>query len=244
MRIRITRSIIPNLLTLGNLFSGFSAIIYISRNEFEIAAIMILIAGIFDTLDGVVARLIRSTSAIGVELDSLCDVVSFGVAPSFMIYQMYFYQFEQIGIVISSLPALAGVYRLARFNVQATLEDKTFFKGMPVPSAALLIVSYCVFHFDYSAENDDLKVATLLAVTLVASVSMISTIKFDNLPRPNWDYIKLYPFKFIITLVAIIISIITHGKFIFFFMVFYVLYSYLRFVVQYFKKIQKKHITK
>lgn len=239
MRIRLTRSIIPNLLTLGNLFSGFSAIIYISRNEFEIAAMMILIAGVFDTLDGVVARLIRSTSAIGVELDSLCDAVSFGVAPSFMLYQMHFAQLEQIGIVISSLPALAGVFRLARFNVQATFEDKTYFKGMPVPSAALFIVSYCVFHFTDNQFTNDIKIAVLYIVIFLASVSMISTIKFDNLPRPSWDYLKKYPWKFSITLGAIIVSLITHGKFIFYFMVLYIVYSYLRFLFQYFKKSSK-----
>jgi len=238
MRIRLTRSIIPNLLTLGNLFSGFSAIIYISRNEFEIAAMMVLIAGIFDALDGVIARLIRSTSAIGVELDSLCDAVSFGIAPSFMIYQIYFYQLEQIGVVVSSLPALAGVYRLARFNVQATFEDKTYFKGMPIPSAALLIISYCIFHFN-NLQQGKYGVALLYAVTLIASFSMISTVKFDNLPRPNWLYLKKYPWKFAITLIALMISIITHGGFIFPFMLFYVIYSYIKHLYHYFKKSYK-----
>lgn len=239
MRLRVTRSIIPNLLTLGNLFSGFSAIIYISRNEFDIAAMMILIAGIFDILDGLVARLIRATSAIGVELDSLCDTVSFGVAPSFMIYQMYFYQLEQIGVVLSSLPALAGVYRLARFNVEATLEDKTYFKGMPIPSAALFILSYCTFHFNDYSQYSQTHIVVLYLVTFLASISMITTIKFDNLPRPNWNYLKQYPWKFGITLITIILSIITHGKFIFYFMVFYILYSYARAIFHYFKKSSK-----
>ena len=235
MRIRLTRSIVPNLLTMGNLFSGFSAIIYISRNEFEIAAMMVLIAGVFDALDGVVARLIRSTSAIGIELDSLCDAVSFGVAPSFMIYQIYFYQLEQIGVVISSLPAIAGVYRLARFNVQATFEDKTYYKGMPIPSAALFIISYCIFHFNYLQQGKT-GVILLYAVTIIASISMISTVKFDNLPRPSWIYIKKYPWKFSITLIAIIVSILTHGWFIFPFMLFYVIYSYFKYLYLYLKK--------
>lgn len=235
MRIRLTRSIVPNLLTMGNLFSGFSAIIYISRNEFEIAAMMVLIAGVFDALDGVVARLIRSTSAIGIELDSLCDAVSFGVAPSFMIYQIYFHQLEQIGVVISSLPAIAGVYRLARFNVQATFEDKTYYKGMPIPSAALFIISYCIFHFNYLQQGKT-GVILLYAVTIIASISMVSTVKFDNLPRPSWIYIKKYPWKFSITLIAIIVSILTHGWFIFPFMLFYVFYSYFKYLYLYLKK--------
>jgi len=85
---RITRSIIPNLFTLANLFSGFTAIIHISDGNYDKAAIFIFIAGIFDALDGMMARLTKSTSELGVELDSLCDAVSFGLAPSFMLYKI------------------------------------------------------------------------------------------------------------------------------------------------------------
>jgi CDP-diacylglycerol--serine O-phosphatidyltransferase len=82
-KIRVTRSIIPNLLTLGNIFSGFTAIIFISNYDFTNATLYIFMAAIFDMLDGIVARLLNATSEIGAELDSLCDAVSFGVAPAF-----------------------------------------------------------------------------------------------------------------------------------------------------------------
>ncbi len=239
MKIRITKSIIPNLLTLGNLFSGFTAIIYIARSEYEIAAIMILIAGIFDALDGVVARLIRSTSAIGVELDSLCDAVSFGVAPAFMLYQVYFNQLNEIGVFLSSLPALAGVYRLARFNVQATLEDKTHFKGMPIPAAALFIISFVIFYFNNSLIYDYWRIFGIYFVTIIATISMITIIKFDNLPRPSWKSIQLHPWNFIIAFIGLITSFLTQGYFLFPFMLFYVLASYIRYFYSFFKKSYK-----
>jgi CDP-diacylglycerol--serine O-phosphatidyltransferase len=228
VKIRITKSIIPNLLTLGNLFSGFTSIIYISKGEYEIAAIMILIAGVFDALDGVVARLIRSTSLIGVELDSLCDAVSFGVAPSFLLYNVYFYNLDEFGILFAALPALAGVYRLARFNTQATMEDKNYFKGMPIPAAALFIISFVIFYFNNNSFDVNYKVIGIYFVTLTASLSMITNVKFDNLPRPSWKAIQSHPWNFIVTLIGFIVSLVTAGYFLFPFMVFYVFVSYIR----------------
>jgi CDP-diacylglycerol--serine O-phosphatidyltransferase len=240
VKIRITKSIVPNLLTLGNLFSGFTSIIYISKGEYEIAAIMILIAGIFDALDGVVARLIRSTSLIGVELDSLCDAVSFGVAPSFLLYSVFFNQIDEFGILFASLPALAGVYRLARFNTQATMEDKNYFKGMPIPAAALFIISYVIFYFNNNSFYYEFRVWGIYFVTFVAAISMISSVKFDNLPRPNWNSLQLHPWNFIISLIGFILSLISGGYFLFPFMVFYVLASYVR---AFFFATKKKHKT-
>ena len=124
---RFTRSIVPNLFTLMNVFMGFSAIIYIADGQLYKAGLFILLAGLFDALDGIIARLLKATSELGAELDSLCDAVSFGVAPAFMLYQAYFYQFNEYGILLASLPALAGVTRLARFNVMLTsFEDKLY----------------------------------------------------------------------------------------------------------------------
>ena len=136
MRLRITRSIIPNLLTLANLFLGFTAIAYISQNEYEMAAWILLFAGIFDVMDGIVARLVHSASPIGIQLDSLADSVSFGIAPSLMMYSVYFHSIGVLGLLMASLTSITSVVRLARFNSQATFEDKIHFKGMPVPASA------------------------------------------------------------------------------------------------------------
>lgn len=228
LKLRITKSIIPNLLTLGNLFSGFSAIIYISKNEFEIAAGMLLVAGIFDLLDGIVARLIRATSEIGIQLDSLCDAVSFGVVPSYFLYTVYFHSLGEIGIVISSLPALGGVYRLARFNVHATLEDKNYFTGMPIPAAAIYIMSFIVFHYLDPNLSENLKTIGIFIVVFSAPLLMISIIKFDNLPRPSWKSIKVHPWNFGITIFGIIVIIASLGKLLFPMMLFYIILNVLR----------------
>jgi CDP-diacylglycerol--serine O-phosphatidyltransferase len=94
-KIKLTRSIIPNLLTLGNAFSGFAAIIYIANDDFVLGTFYIIMAVMFDMFDGIVARILQATSEIGAELDSLCDAISFGVAPSFMIYKAYLESFNE-----------------------------------------------------------------------------------------------------------------------------------------------------
>lgn len=229
MKKRITKSFIPNLLTLVNLFSGFAAIVYATKEDFTRAAIFILIAAIFDMLDGMVARLIHASSEFGAELDSLCDVVSFGVAPSFMLYQVYFHQFNELGLLVSSLPALAGALRLARFNVQLTsMEDKKYFKGLPIPSGALTIVSYLIFFHIPGLIPEAYNQFTMLFVTLLTSIAMVSTIKFDNIPRPSKKSFKQRPVISIIFLVGLIACIFTAGTAIFPFMMFYIVASTLR----------------
>lgn len=218
----INRSYFPNSLTLMNLFSGFSAIIYISQGEFFTASLFIILGAVFDALDGAIARLLKTSSEIGVQLDSLCDLVSFGVAPSFMLYQVYFYQFNEFGIILSSLPALAGALRLARFNVKTNpFSDKDFFIGFPIPSGALTILSYILFYQlspDYSTNH---KHVTIIAVTIGTSLAMVSTIRYFNLPKPNIRYIKERPLVFSVFILSVIICIITEGKFIFPFMIIY-----------------------
>jgi CDP-diacylglycerol---serine O-phosphatidyltransferase len=219
---RVTRSIIPNLFTLANLFCGFSSIIASTSGEFERAAVFILLAGIFDALDGVIARLVNSTSEFGVELDSLCDAVSFGVAPSVMLYSVFFHEWLNWGILLASLPALAGVLRLARFNVQLTsMEDKLYFRGMPIPSAALVIVSYVIWVHLSDVIPEPAKPLSLVFVTLLSAGAMVSTIKYDNLPRPTKQAIRQRPLIFLVFLLGVIASIVTEGRAVFPFMMLY-----------------------
>lgn len=233
----ITKSLVPNLLTLVNLFCGFTAIIYSSENDYFKAALFILIAAIFDMFDGVAARLIGAASEFGAELDSLCDLVSFGVAPSMMLYKIYFYQFAETGILLSSLPALAGAARLARFNVQVTgFEDKLYFKGLPIPSGALTIVSYILFYHIGSIIQEQYKSPLIFIVVIVTSLAMISTIKFDNLPRPNKKSIKERPIVFALFLIGILTSIFTYGDAVFPFMMVYIFGSAIRQIIRYFSE--------
>ncbi len=229
MKIRATRSIVPNLFTLMNIFMGFTAIINISQGEIQRGALFILAAAIFDALDGVVARLLKSASDLGAELDSLCDAVSFGVAPAYMLYQVYFYQFGNMGVLLASFPALAGVIRLARFNVQlAGFEDKLYFRGLPIPSGALLIVSYIVFFHLKGVLPQEYNLYLVTGVSVLTSLAMVSNIKFDNMPRPTKKSFMKRPVISIIFAVGIIVSVATKGWFIFPFMMFYVFASSIR----------------
>jgi len=237
MKKRVTRSIVPNLLTLVNLFAGFTAIVHTSNGAFEKAALFIFIASVFDMLDGITARLIKSTSELGVELDSLCDAVSFGVAPSYMLYKVYFYQLGEIGILISALPALAGVYRLARFNIQLTsFEDKKYYRGLPIPSSALIIISYIIFFHLSNLIPELMKPTVIISVTFATSLAMVSNIKYDNLPMPTKKSIKQRPIVFVFFIIGLIGSIITMGKFIFPFMVFYLITSAIRHFIMWIKE--------
>ncbi len=228
---RITRSIIPNLFTLANLFSGFTAIIHISDGNYDKAAIFIFIAGIFDALDGMMARLTKSTSELGVELDSLCDAVSFGLAPSFMLYKSMMYEWNSTGVLIASLPVLAGVYRLARFNVQLKgFEDKLFFSGMPIPASAVTLVSYIVFFLPLHIIPDHYSIISTTIIIAIVSLAMISTIKYDNLPRPSISLLKSRPIFSLLVFTGFIGSLLSKGALIFPSMLLYLLVGGIRYI--------------
>lgn len=233
---RLTRSIVPNLFTLLNLYMGFNAIIFASNGDFLKAGIFVFLAALFDSLDGIVARLLKATSELGAELDSLCDAVSFGVAPAYILYKMYFYQFGEFGILFASLPALAGVTRLARFNVQLTsFEDKLYFSGLPIPAGALTILSFMLLFYDKGYIPESFKDIAVFSVTGITSLVMISTIKFDNMPRPTPKYIKKKPIIFTAFLIGIAVSIISYGEMIFPVMAFYIIFSSIRQLIMWLK---------
>ena len=126
---KITRAVVPSLFTTLNVFCGFLSIVSTHHGQITNAAIFIILAAVFDTLDGMMARITRSSSQFGVELDSLADVVSFGAAPSFMIYRAELSAWANWGLLISALPLIFGAIRLARFNVQLVGFDKEYFNG-------------------------------------------------------------------------------------------------------------------
>lgn len=233
MPIRVTRSIVPNLFTLANLFCGFYSIIKFSENDFGTGCLLIGVAGVFDMLDGVVARAIHSTSELGVELDSLCDAVSFGVAPSFLLWKSFFYSYPDLGLLISSLPAMAGVYRLARFNIQVeSFEDKKYFKGMPIPGGALTIVSFIYFYVIGNEIPTELKQIVVSFVTIAVSLAMVSTVKFDNAPRPSKTDLKERPFLFVFFVIGSVAAVLSNGKLLPVFLMIYLLSGLVRFLRQ------------
>lgn len=231
-RFRITPSVIPNLFTAMNMFSGFFSIISASQGNFVYAAWLIIIAAIFDTLDGFMARLTKSSSELGVELDSLSDVVSFGAAPSFLLYSTYFYQFETFGIIISSLPLIAGGFRLARFNVQLVGFNKSYFTGLPIPSSALTIVCFILSFYDNGFGETEKQF--IIPMVLLLSFLMVSNVKYDTIPKFSINAIKKNPLIYIAYLIALVVLIIFTVKGLFFIFVFMIAFGIFRQIFRYF----------
>jgi CDP-diacylglycerol---serine O-phosphatidyltransferase len=207
-RRRIPRVAFPSTFTLLNLLSGFYAIINVSQGNFFNAAWLIAAAGLFDLLDGMMARLVDGTSAFGVELDSLADIVSFGVAPAFLLYEFGLNQLGLAGVVVAALPAICGAVRLARFNV--SFEDKKdYFLGLPIPAQAATVVAFIlVFHDGAWFEGLERgQLSILLPMVVVLSVLMVSTIRFDALPKLTPRYLRTYPRKALAALVALLLVI-------------------------------------
>lgn len=194
----IPRSVVPSFFTLMNLFSGFLAILMVFEGKLTVAAWLIVLAAFFDVLDGFMARLTNGDSVFGIELDSLSDIVSFGVAPGILIYAWLFSTPASgpanIALpLVAALPALCGAIRLARFNIDAKVEQTSFFKGLPIPAQAMMLVAFFltfknnleVFEvFKHGANS------IVIPVIIVLSLLMVSTVPFDKVPRFNKEYMR------------------------------------------------------
>jgi len=198
--------LLPSLLTIGNLLCGFYAIVAVYNDDYTVAAIAILVALVLDFLDGAVARLTNSSSDFGLELDSLADLVSFGVAPGILAYVWALKPFERLGWLASFLFVVCGALRLARFNIQTRNLDKRYFVGLPIPAAAGLVASFVLFMKESSSlvlfqrEILSPRVTSWLAVTLIYSLSflMVSKVRYRSLK--GIDIKKRRPFTILIGL--------------------------------------------
>jgi len=176
--LKISRQIMPNFFTIGNMFCGFMCIIFaLVQKDVIWASWMIFLSAFMDALDGKVARLANASSKFGVEYDSLADNVSFGLAPSILIYQFFFSTWGSVGIFISFFPLLFGSIRLARFNVQLDGFDKSEFTGLPIPASALVLAGYILFLSRFFPGEVFPRI--LLLLTLSVCVLMVSTISYD-----------------------------------------------------------------
>lgn len=203
------RIAVPSFFTLMNLFSGFLAIISIAEGNLFRGAWLIVAAGLFDVFDGLMARLANATSDFGIELDSLSDMVSFGVAPGFLIYTFALEPFGLLGVLMSAIPPLCGSVRLARFNVNARLQPAAdYFVGLPIPSQAIILVSFFLTFrndldvFSYFEHGVN---SVLIPLVVVVSFLMVSTIPFDKLPRFDKNSIKNKKWKFLLFFVYLLI---------------------------------------
>ena len=182
---------LPNLLTTIALFAGFYAIVQAMIGRFELAAMAIFVAMVFDGLDGRVARLTRTQSAFGAEYDSLADMVSFGVAPALVVYVWALKDFAdmesvawlgpwlttKLGWIAAFIYCACAALRLARFNTTLDVADKRFFQGLPSPAAACLIAGLVWALDEYHIRGQDVKWLAW-GLTAFAGLTMVSNFKF------------------------------------------------------------------
>ena len=172
---------IPNILTVLNMFLGFSAIGMLIKGYPIKAGWLVLFAGVFDAVDGKIARLLGIPSRFGSEFDSFADTISFCVAPSVLIYTTYVQGLPPIlGGLISFIPLLFGTIRLARFNVLQEKDPKPYFIGLTTPLNALFIFGYMLFSDKISGNTGDPRILILLVV--IMGLLMISPVRFSKFP--------------------------------------------------------------
>lgn len=214
--------IIPNFITILGLLSGvYSIMLSVSEkeNSFIYAAYFLVLAAIFDGLDGKVARLVNGTSDFGIQLDSLCDLVSFGVAPAILMYEWVLKPLDRVGVMAVFLFVACGALRLARFNVQAGKISNAYFVGLPIPGAAAFIAASVLFldamrvYLGEYADHSNLSIFFLIS-TYFLGFLMVSSIPFFSFKRMN--YFKEHPFRTLVFMI-IIISIFVLKFEIFFF---------------------------
>jgi CDP-diacylglycerol---serine O-phosphatidyltransferase len=236
-RLRVSRSVIPNMFTAMNMFCGFLSIINASQGNYNYAAWLIIIASIFDALDGAMARLTHSSSALGVQLDSLSDVVSFGAAPAFLIYSVYLVNNGITGIIISSLLLIAGGFRLARFNVQLVGFDKSFFKGLPIPGSGITIAAFILGFYDKTYGFPNSLSSFIIPLVLILSYLMVSKIKYNTFPKLTPSELKKKPYLAIMCIAVIsLLFFMSIGKAIFYVFVLFIVFGIFRHIFNFFKK--------
>ncbi|MEJ2683049.1 MAG: CDP-diacylglycerol--serine O-phosphatidyltransferase [Candidatus Sulfobium sp.] len=199
--------ILPNSLTLSGMFFGFYSILSAIKGNFNYAAWAIMIAVVFDGLDGWVARLTHSTTRFGIELDSLSDLVAFGVAPSVLVYKWAIAPFGRIGFAAAFLFTACGALRLARYNVQMGSTESKAFTGMPIPGAAMIAATLVLFWHEIWKATPYGNVFVLI-LTIFLALLMVSTLRFHGLKEI--DFRRRKPFWILVVFVIGIVLILIH----------------------------------
>jgi len=202
-------SLLPSMLTTISLFSGFFAIIAAIEGQFFHAAVAIIVAGVFDGLDGRVARLTGTTSGFGKEYDSLCDLVAFGVAPAILAFQWVLYPYGRYGWLAAFLYVATTALRLARFNSQPVGEESKNFVGLPCPAAGGMIATAYLFCHFFEISGATMEIAMLVAVYLL-SYLMISSITYQSFKQPETQRKKA--FQMVVGVVLMIMVLATEPR--------------------------------
>lgn len=216
------------------MFCGFYAILASLKGHYIYSAWAILIAIIFDGLDGWVARLTHSTTRFGIELDSLSDLVAFGIAPAVLIYIWALQSFGRLGWGGAFLFVICGALRLARFNVQMGSAESKSFTGMPIPGAATIVASLVLFYNEMWGVLTGKNYMILLLPFLLA-ILMVSTLRYHGLKEIDPRSRK--PFWLLVIVVVVFVLIIMHPEIvIFIFSMIYMLWGIIENAVLFYRK--------
>jgi len=191
--------VLPNLFTASSIFVGVISIVEASKGHFVLASWLILLALIFDGLDGRVARMTNTTSQFGVEFDSLADVISFGIAPAMLLYFFIGHEFGRFGILVSALYVIFGAIRLARFNISTAKTDPNVFIGLPIPTAAIFISMWILLFHKYALENYSI---VLLFLALGVAILMVSNFRYPSFKKVKLDKPMVFRTLILLTIVA------------------------------------------
>lgn len=202
--------LLPNLLTTGGMFAGFYAILAAANGQYAHACLAVIAAAFFDGLDGRVARMTGTSSAFGVQYDSLADLVSFGMAPALVMYHWALVNLKLEGVAIGRVGwAAAFLYmacaalRLARFNVQAGSADKKWFIGLPSPAAAGMMISFVWFFVDLGVSGETMRFYAM-PVAVACGLLMVSRVRYFSFKA--WP--ERVPFWFMIAVVGVLVALV------------------------------------
>lgn len=198
--------LLPNVFTTANLFAGFYAVVQAINGRFEIAAIAIFVAMIFDGMDGRVARLTNTQSAFGEQYDSLSDMTSFGIAPALVMYQWILQDLGRWGWLAAFIYVVGAALRLARFNTNIAVVDKRFFQGLPSPAAAALLAGFIWVAIDNRLQLESATISWLaFVITVYAGIAMVTNTPFYS--GKSFALGHSVPFWVMLVLVAVFVFV-------------------------------------
>ena len=239
---RLTRSFIPNVATVFNMFLGFLAITLIMEGEPIKAGWVMLVAGLFDAIDGKLARLFGLSSRFGTEFDSLADTISFCAVPSVLIYSIYVEGLPTLlGAVISFMPLLFGTIRLAKFNIDVDGSPKPYFTGLTTPLAAISFISYMLFNYQMYGDMGDPRLALVLIVSL--SFLMVSPVRFPKFPLLSFKKGRSNNLRLMGLFIIFVTLIFYRGLVLFPLMTIYIFWSIIRWMLNHDRLEEKKQVN-
>ncbi len=198
--------LLPNLLTTAGLFSGFYAVVASMNAKFEVAAIAVLIAMVFDGLDGHIARMTNTESQFGAEYDSMADMVSFGVAPALIVYNWALVELGKFGWLAAFIYCAGAALRLARFNTQVGIADKRYFQGLASPAAAAVIAGSIWLGSQNNIDASKVSWLTAL-ITILLGLLMVSNFRYLSFKDIDWrsrvNFLAILAFVGVLVFVSI-----------------------------------------